>query len=225
MTSRLIAVARNHRDARLASSLSVEDMLLTDIIFNDLGRARETLSVFTLETGLLHRETRELLEESAGRYPGLMTVYEPDREKVAAYVTANGVHAFYDSLELRHGCCALRKVEPLNRALQGADAWITGQRRQQASTRIALPLVEDDRARNIRKYNPLADWSEAEVWAAAKTRNVPVNTLYHKGYPSIGCEPCTIAVKAGEDIRSGRWWWEQSNRRECGLHVPPAPAD
>ena len=134
------------------------------------------------------------------------------------YLKKNGLNAFYDSVDLRKSCCGIRKVEPLNRALSHADAWMTGQRREQAVTRAELPFEETDESRGIPKFNPLADWTEAEVWAYLSRHNVPVNALHEKGYPSIGCEPCTRAVKAGEDVRAGRWWWENRDTKECGLH-------
>jgi len=144
--------------------------------------------------------------------------FTPDPEAVENYLKNHGLNAFYDSVDLRKSCCGIRKVEPLNRALSHADAWMTGQRREQAVTRAELPFEELDEARDIPKFNPLADWTEAEVWAYLVRHNVPVNALHAKGYPSIGCEPCTRAVKAGEDVRAGRWWWESKDSKECGLH-------
>ena len=140
---------------------------------------------------------------------------------MARYVKEHGLNAFYESVDLRKRCCHIRKVEPLARALTGRDAWITGLRRSQSVTRTDLPLREHDTVHGIPKFNPLADWSEAEVWACIRARAVPYNALHDRGYPSIGCEPCTRAIRPGEDVRAGRWWWESSNAKECGLHVSP----
>ena len=134
------------------------------------------------------------------------------------YEEEKGKFAFYESVELRRECCHIRKIEPLNRAIQGADAWLTGQRREQSATRTVLPFAEQDQSRGIDKYNPIFDWSETDVWAYILANNVPYNDLYHQGFPSIGCEPCTRQVKQGEDIRAGRWWWESKDSKECGLH-------
>jgi phosphoadenosine phosphosulfate reductase len=138
---------------------------------------------------------------------------------VAAYVQQNGLNAFYDSVEMRKECCRIRKVEPLNRALAGNKAWVTGQRRSQSTTRAALDVQEDDAAHGMTKFNPLADWSEDDVWHYIRSNSVPYNPLHDKGYPSIGCEPCTRAIQPGEDVRAGRWWWENPESKECGLHV------
>jgi phosphoadenosine phosphosulfate reductase len=143
----------------------------------------------------------------------------PKQELVDEYVTKNGLNAFYDSVELRKGCCYVRKVEPLGRALAGNKAWITGQRRAQSTTRSDLPVQEDDTAHGMAKFNPLADWSEADVWDYIRGNNVPYNDLHDRGYPSIGCEPCTRAIQPGEDVRAGRWWWENADSKECGLHL------
>ena len=143
----------------------------------------------------------------------------PEASDVEAFIAQYGLNGFYDTEEAKKACCGARKIKPLNKALLGADAWLTGQRREQAVTRSDLPLRELDDARNIAKYNPLFDWTESEVWAYLQTKQVPIHPLHFQGYPSIGCEPCTRAVKAGEDIRAGRWWWLQQDSKECGLHV------
>jgi phosphoadenosine phosphosulfate reductase len=148
-------------------------------------------------------------------------VYYPDTRAIEAYVRDSGVNAFYRSVELRQGCCAIRKTEPLARALAGRGAWITGQRRAQSVTRSAVEIEEIDPARAIRKFNPLADWSEEEVWGYVRDNAVPYNPLHDRGYPSIGCAPCTRAILPGEDIRAGRWWWESADHKECGLHRRP----
>ncbi len=143
---------------------------------------------------------------------------------VEAYVKDHGLNAFYESVDLRKSCCGIRKVEPLNRALAGVEAWVTGQRREQSVTRTELHEQEHDAARGIEKYNPLAEWTEADVWAYLRHFDVPVNPLHARGYPSIGCEPCTRAIRPGEDSRAGRWWWESRDTKECGLHITIVPA-
>ena len=147
-----------------------------------------------------------------------MQWFEPQASAVETYVNTKGLDAFYESTALRKECCGIRKVEPLVRALNGAQAWITGQRQAQAATRAELPVREFDAERGIEKFNPLANWSEADVWTYVRQYKVPVNTLHFEGFPSIGCEPCTRAITLGEDIRAGRWWWEDPTSKECGLH-------
>ncbi len=201
----------------LASSLSAEDMVLADAIFrNDLD-----IEIFTLDTGRLHRDTLDLLDQIEQHYGRQVRRVLPDPQAIAQYVESHGRDAFYASVELRKGCCAIRKIEPLARALTGKQAWITGLRREQAVTREALQGSEPDAVHGITKFNPLADWSEAEVWDYVRAYNVPVNRLYEQGYRSIGCGPCTRPTVTGEDVRAGRWWWEQPALRECGLHVTP----
>jgi len=216
LKERLQQVAKAHRSARLASSLAVEDMLITDVIAkNNIG-----IEVFTLDTLLLNKETLALIEQVKIQYPTLaFRVYQPKADDVQDYESTHGKLAFYKSTELRHACCGIRKVVPLNRALQGADAWLTGQRQAQSVTRVHLPFSEQDQQRGIAKYNPIFDWSEVEVWAYILRFHIPYNLLYLKGYPSIGCEPCTRPVKCGEAIRAGRWWWESQDSKECGLHT------
>jgi phosphoadenosine phosphosulfate reductase len=199
----------------LASSLSAEDMVLTHLIAShDLN-----IGVFAIHTGMLHRETLGMIDAVKRRYDLDIEVYYPNAAAVDAYVSGNGKHAFYESLDLRHACCGIRKVEPLERALKGLSGWITGQRREQGTTRGHLDHVESDTARGLAKFNPLADWTWEEVLAFAQGNDVPLNPLHAKGYPSIGCEPCTRAIRPGEDPRAGRWWWENSDTKECGLHV------
>ncbi len=216
--ARLAEIAQRHRRARFASSLAAEDMVITDAILRSAPDVRAHLPVFTLQTGRLHAETLAMLEAVNVRYDYVVETFEPDAQAVEQFVAQYGLNGFYDSIEARKACCGLRKVVPLNRALSDADAWLTGQRREQAVTRQELPFEELDEARGINKYNPLTDWSEAEVWAYLRRHKVPVNALHEKGYPSIGCEPCTRAVRAGEDLRAGRWWWESRDTKECGLH-------
>ena len=215
LTDALAQVQDRYPDAALASSLAAEDMLLTHAIY-DSGLS---LEVFTLDTGRLHAETLGVLDAVRARYDRDITVFRPDAAAVQQHVAEHGAYAFYESVELRKACCQIRKVEPLKRALAGRGAWITGQRRQQSTTRGELPLEEHDATFGLHKFNPLAQWSEAEVWATIRALDIPYNPLHDQGYPSIGCEPCTRAIRPGEDLRAGRWWWESSDSKECGLHA------
>ena len=211
----LARIAAEFSPAVFASSLAAEDMVLADLIL----RAKLPITIFTLETGRLHAETLGMVDRIRETYGYEVVLYKPEQAAVDAYVSANGLNAFYDSVEMRKECCRIRKVEPLNRALAGNKAWITGQRRAQSTTRAELAVQEDDAAHGMQKFNPLADWTEAEVWHYLKSNQVPYNPLHDKGYPSIGCEPCTRAIQPGEDVRAGRWWWENPESKECGLHV------
>jgi len=207
-------IAFHFSPVALASSLSAEDMVITDMI----ARFRLPIEVFVLNTGRLHSETLAVLEETRARYRIALNIYEPDSRAVEQYVAAHGRDAFYGSVELRKRCCEIRKVEPLRRALAGKRAWITGQRREHAASRAALAESEFDLDNGLHKFNPLAAWSEADVWQYVRTHQVPYNRLYDQGYRSIGCAPCTRPVVAGEDPRAGRWWWEIAEHKECGLH-------
>ncbi len=211
----LARVAAEYSPAVFASSLAAEDMVLADLIL----RAKLPITIFTLETGRLHAETLGMVDRIREVYGYDVALYKPEPAAVEAYVSANGLNAFYDSVEMRKECCRIRKVEPLNRALAGNKAWITGQRRAQSTTRSELAVQEDDAAHGMQKFNPLADWTQAEVWHYLQANQVPYNPLHDKGYPSIGCEPCTRAIQPGEDVRAGRWWWENPESKECGLHV------
>lgn len=211
----LARIAADFSPAVFASSLAAEDMVLTDLIL----RAKLPIKIFTLETGRLHAETLGMLDRIKETYGYDVTPYRPEPAAVEQYVTQNGLNAFYDSVEMRKECCRIRKVEPLNRALAGNKAWITGQRRAQSATRAELHVQEQDEAHGMVKFNPLTDWSEEDVWHYIRSNNVPYNPLHDKGYPSIGCEPCTRAIQSGEDVRAGRWWWENPESKECGLHV------
>ena len=213
--SLLERIATDFSPAVFASSLAAEDMVLTDLIL----RARLPIKVFTLETGRLHAETLGMIDRIRETYAYEVALYKPEAAAVDAYVTANGLNAFYDSIEMRKECCRIRKVEPLKRALTGNKAWITGQRRAQSTTRSELAVQENDAVHGLQKFNPLADWSEDDVWHYLRSHQVPYNPLHEKGYPSIGCEPCTRAIQPGEDVRAGRWWWESPDSKECGLHV------
>jgi phosphoadenosine phosphosulfate reductase len=208
-------IAAEYSPAVFASSLAAEDMVLTDLILQH----QLPIRIFSLETGRLHKETLAMLDKVKERYGYDIALYKPQQDAVDQYVTRNGQKAFYDSVEMRRECCRIRKVEPLGRALAGNKAWITGQRRAQAATRSSLAVHEDDPAHLMDKFNPLADWSEEDVWDYLRANDVPVNALHAQGYPSIGCEPCTRAIQPGEDVRAGRWWWENPESKECGLHV------
>ncbi|WP_036165449.1 phosphoadenylyl-sulfate reductase [Massilia sp. 9096] len=208
-------VARDYSPAVFASSLAAEDMVLTDLIL----KAGLPIGIFSLETGRLHKETLAVLDAVKARYGHEIAIYQPRAELVDEYVSKNGLNAFYDSVEMRKACCQVRKVEPLGRALEGKKAWITGQRRSQSTTRAELAVQEDDAAHGMQKFNPLADWLEADVWDYIRANDVPYNALHDRGYPSIGCEPCTRAIQPGEDVRAGRWWWESADSKECGLHL------
>nr|WP_315485588.1 phosphoadenylyl-sulfate reductase [uncultured Undibacterium sp.] len=208
-------IATEFSPAVFASSLAAEDMVLTDLIL----RHKLNIGIFSLETGRLHKETLNMLDRIKESYGYDVQLYKPETAAVDSYVKQHGLNAFYDSVEMRKECCRIRKVEPLNRALSGKKAWITGQRRAQSATRAELAVQEDDVAHAMQKFNPLTDWSEDDVWHYIRSNNVPYNALHDKGYPSIGCEPCTRSIQPGEDVRAGRWWWENPESKECGLHV------
>ncbi len=211
----LTDTVRDFSPVAFANSLGAEDMVLTDIV----DRNRLAVEMFSLDTGRLPQETYDLMQTVRERYKTPLHVYFPDAKRIEAYVAEHGVNGFYQSIELRKACCHIRKVEPLQRALQGKRAWITGIRREQAATRTNLEISAFDADHNMQKINPLLEWSNAEVWEYLQQNNVPYNKLHDKFYPSIGCAPCTRAVTPGEDLRSGRWWWENPETKECGLHV------
>jgi len=216
LLNELTAIAQGYPRAVLASSLAAEDMVL----LHALAELDFPLAVLTLDTGMLPAPTLELLDKAQQHYGCEIEVWRPDVQAVHAYVSQpGGAYAFYESVELRKACCQIRKVNPLKQALQGRGAWITGQRREQNITRQELPLAEYDTTFGLQKFNPLAQWSFAEVWQAIDHFSIPYNRLHDEGYPSIGCDPCTRAVKPGEDLRAGRWWWESSDSKECGLHI------
>jgi phosphoadenosine phosphosulfate reductase len=215
LKQRLSDIAERFSDVRFATSLAAEDMVVTDAI----TKANANIKLFTLATGRLHQETVDMVQITEDHYSIKIEKIYPKENDVQAFIDQYGMNGFYDGEEPKKACCGARKIKPLNTALLGADAWITGQRREQSTTRTELNLEEFDDARGIAKFNPLFDWSEADIWAYIKQENVPIHPLHLKGYPSIGCEPCTRQVKKGEDIRAGRWWWLQSDSKECGLHV------
>ena len=216
--TRLLAdIANEHSPAVFANSLGAEDMVLTDLIL----RGGLAIEIFSLDTGRLAQETYALMQDIQRHYGLRLKLFYPRHDLIEDYTANHGINAFFDSVELRRACCQIRKVEPLKRALAGKRAWITGMRAQQAPTREALPLRQFDEANGLLKFNPLAEWSEQDVWAHLRGKGVPYNALHDRGYPSIGCAPCTRAIAAGEDLRAGRWWWESADTKECGLHRIP----
>ena len=201
-----------------ATSLGAEDMVITHLI----ARHYLGISVATLETGQLHDETLALIPRITQRYGMKVEAFKPVTESVVHFVKTHGERAMYESIDLRKNCCAIRKLEPLSRMLEGKTAWVTGLRREQSDTRAVVPFSEvDDKGRT--KFNPLADWSWADVWHYIATNDVPYNPLHDQFMPSIGCAPCTRAIAVGEPFRAGRWWWEDELAKECGLHVKDAP--
>lgn len=211
----LASIVDDYQPATFANSFGAEDMVLTDLIAKDF----ESIEVFSLDTGRLPAETYQLMQEAMDRYQLSIQVYFPETATIEEFVRANGPNAFYNSVELRKRCCFIRKVEPLRRAIAGKKAWITGLRREQSPTRTELPVSEWDADNKLQKFSPLTDWSQDDVWNYIRHFEVPYNALHDKNYPSIGCAPCTRAITVGEDIRAGRWWWENPETKECGLHV------
>lgn len=201
-----------------STSLGAEDQVITHM----LSQTGKPVDLFTLDTGRLFYETYELLERTNRRYKLGIRVLFPDTSKTEAMVAAQGINLFYHSVENRKYCCRLRKTEPLRRGLDKHEIWITGLRREQSPTRDQLKLAEWDATHQIIKVNPLLNWSEDALWDYIRTHDIPYNPLHDQGYPSIGCQPCTRAVLPGENIRSGRWWWEQPETKECGLHIRKA---
>ncbi len=201
-----------------ASSFGAEDVVVIDL----LVRVNPKVTIFTLDTGRLNEETYEAMDRIREKYGVSITSYFPDKAAVEKLEREKGFYSFRKSVENRKECCGIRKVEPLGRALDDLDAWITGLRREQAVTRSALPKVEVDTAhRGMAKLNPIADWTTKQVWDYIRKNQVPYNKLHDQNFPSIGCAPCTRAIRPGEDIRAGRWWWELPEQKECGLHVKP----
>lgn len=201
-----------------SSSFSYEDQAIThEILSNNLP-----VKIFTLDTGRLFAETYSVWSSTNSKYNTSIKAYYPQAEPLQDYIVANGPNAFYESVELRKACCNIRKVEPLKRALAGNAVWITGLRSEHSANRHDLPILEWDESNNIIKYHPLLHWTTEEVIQHIRENNIPYNPLHDKGFISIGCAPCTRAVKAGEDFRAGRWWWEDASKKECGLHTTPS---
>ena len=198
----------------LASSMGLEDQVLTHMIC----ALDATTPIFTLDTGRLFPETYSLIERTNLTYGIKIRLYFPDYREVEEMVAAHGVNLFYESIEKRRLCCHVRKLTPLKRAFAGLQVWICGLRREQSVTRRSDECVEWDAQNGMLKLNPLIDWTEAQVWDYIRSHAVPYNKLHDAGFPSIGCQPCTRAIRPGEDIRAGRWWWEDPTHKECGLH-------
>ncbi len=209
------AVGEFTPDMALASSFGAEDVVLIDM----WRRMNPDVRVFTLDTGRLPEETYEVMDRIRDRYGIPITTYFPRAEAVQDLEREQGFYSFRRSVEERKRCCGIRKVEPLRRALAPLRAWMTGLRREQAPTRTGVAVVEWDATHGLVKLNPLVQWTESQVWAYIREHDVPYNILHDRGYPSIGCAPCTRAIQPEEDIRAGRWWWENPMHKECGLHV------
>jgi len=197
-----------------STSFGQEDQVITDIIFKN----NINIDVFTLDTGRFFEETYKVWNKTSEKYNKKITVYFPDREEVETLVNEKGIYSFYESVENRKECCNIRKVKPLKRALKNVDLWITGLRAEQSQARQELEYFSFEESFNLTKFNPLKDWSLSKVVDYLKDNTVPYNTLHDKGFISIGCSPCTRAIKKDEDIRAGRWWWEDKSKKECGLH-------
>lgn len=197
-----------------ASALGAEDQVLTDII----ARYRLDIPIITLDTGRLFDETYTLIQKTEARYGLRFRILFPDQVAVESMVAEHGINLFRDSVENRKRCCRIRKIEPLHRTLAGYEGWVCGLRRDQSVTRSEATPVDWDEANHMTKINPLADWSEQQVWDYLAHHNVPYNRLHDQGFPSIGCACCTRAITKTEDVRAGRWWWEEPEQKECGLH-------
>ena len=197
-----------------STSLGQEDQVMTDVIFKN----NHPIKVFTLDTGRLFEQTYDVLDKTQKKYKKSISSFAPDNNELETLLDSKGPYSFYDSIENRKECCSIRKINPLQKALKGIDLWITGLRASQSNSRSTLSFFSYDDAFGLPKFNPLVNWTLEEVENYLEQNNVPQNSLHKKGFVSIGCEPCTRAVKPGEDIRSGRWWWEES-KKECGLHL------
>jgi phosphoadenosine phosphosulfate reductase len=211
---RLAAAVGEYGRVVYSNSLGAEAMVLTDIIWSNVPE----IDIFSIDTGRLPEETYEVLEKLQRRYKRNLRVVYPDAEALEGLVAAQGVNGFYHSLEARQACCRIRKVEPFKRAIAGYGAWVTGVRHEQSATRAMAEPVEWDAENGLHKISPILDWTEEQVWQYIRTRKLPYNSLHDRQYPSIGCSPCTRAIQPGESRRAGRWWWEQPESRECGLH-------
>lgn len=212
-----LKILNNHLHGKIvfSTSFGIEDQVITSEIFSNQF---ENIEVFTLDTGRLFPETYEVWDKTNLKFGNKIKPFYPEAANIEKYVSDNGINGFYNSVDLRKECCNIRKVQPLNRALQGANVWITGLRAEQSPNRQTMKLVEWDQAHQLYKFNPLMNWSTEEVVEYLQKKGIPYNALHHKGFISIGCAPCTRAVKEGEDFRAGRWWWEDQSKKECGLH-------
>lgn len=198
-----------------STSFGIEDQVISHAVF---GQKLKNLEAFTLDTGRLFPETYAVWDKTLLQYNQPIRVYYPDTDELETYVNKNGINGFYNSVELRKECCHIRKVIPLQKALKGAKIWITGLRAQQSDNRNNLEVIQWDEQYQLYKYNPLLHWTTDEVVHYLKQKGVPYNTLHDQNFISIGCAPCTRAVRPGEDFRAGRWWWEDQSKKECGLH-------
>lgn len=210
----------DHGTVTYSCSLGAESIVLTDLIWTQAP----AIDIFTIDTGRLHEQTYSLLEMLERRYQRRMRLVHPQAAAVEAWVAAHGINGFYGSVAARRACCDLRKVEPFARAVKGFGAWVTGVRREQSAERAQIPPVEFDAANGLYKVSPLLDWTHDDVWTYIRAKGLPYNVLHDEGFPSIGCSPCTRAVQPGEDNRAGRWWWENTDSRECGLQSRNRPA-
>ncbi len=218
---------KDHGKVVYANSLGAESMVLTDLIWREVPE----IEIFSIDTGRLHEETLALIERLENRYQKKLKLYYPNPADLESYTAQFGINGFYNGLEQRQRCCNLRKVVPFKRAVAGAGAWVTGVRHEQSTTRAKATAVEFDPQYGLNKISPILDWTHDEIWAYIRAHKLPYNPLHDRGFPSIGCAPCTRAVEPGEDSRSGRWWWENADSKECGLHPrirvvsAPKPAD
>ncbi len=210
----LRSAVREYGKVVYSNSLGAESMVLTDLIWTQVPQ----IDIFSLDTGRLHEETYSLLERLERRYQRRIRLVYPNPEALESYTSENGVNGFYNSVEQRQACCGIRKIEPFKRAIAGAGAWVTGVRKEQSATRAQAKAVEFDAPNGLYKISPLLDWTHDDIWAYIRAHKLPYNPLHDQGFPSIGCAPCTRAVEPGADSRSGRWWWENSDVKECGLH-------
>lgn len=211
----LTSTAARHNAIVFTTSFGAEDMVITDLI----AKRFRQIDIATIDTGRLPAETYSFMAQVETHYSRRIRVLFPETQAVENYVRVNGINAFYDSRAQREDCCHVRKVEPLQRLLAGKAAWITGLRREQSAARANISERGYDSTYQLEKINPLADWTEADVWAYLNAHDVPRHPLHDQGYPSIGCAPCTRAIRPGEHVRAGRWWWEADSAQECGLHV------
>lgn len=198
-----------------STSFSIEDQVITDFIISE----KLPIEIFTIDSGRLPSATHDVWQNTLDKYSLKISVFHPQENALSKFVKEEGINPFYASKELRLKCCEIRKVEPLQRALKNKDLWISGLRKEHSRARAAKDFFEKDEALNLTKFYPLLELSEKEIWAEINEKNIPFNRLYKQGYLSIGCAPCTRATSAGEDIRAGRWWWEDDSKKECGLHI------
>lgn len=214
INQRLEFIANSVKNTTFTTSLGKEDQLITHIIASGL----HNISIAAIDTGRLFQQTTDLIETTNKKYHIKISNYHPDDSDIGKYADKFGLNGFYESVEARHECCKMRKLIPLDKILKNADGWITGLRREQSNNRAQVPFCEWSEKYQLLKFNPLADLSTKSMDMFIAEHDVPINPLHKKGFPSIGCEPCTRAIKPGEDERAGRWWWENDNSRECGLH-------